>query len=47
LWLPTDKGAYGLVESAHSLFCHIVTECLVRDSLWLAGSEEKTQAYSS
>jgi D-sedoheptulose 7-phosphate isomerase len=32
LWLPTAKGAYGLVESGHSLLCHIVTDCLARDS---------------
>lgn len=29
LWLPTPKGAYGLVESVHGLFCHIITTCLV------------------
>jgi D-sedoheptulose 7-phosphate isomerase len=28
LWLPTKKGAYGLVESGHSLLCHVLTECL-------------------
>jgi D-sedoheptulose 7-phosphate isomerase len=31
LWLPTAKGAYGLVESGHSLLCHILTDCLARD----------------
>ena len=30
LWLSTEKGAYGLVESAHSLLCHIVTTCLMQ-----------------
>ena len=30
LWLPTEKGAYGLVESAHSLLCHIFTACLAK-----------------
>jgi D-sedoheptulose 7-phosphate isomerase len=45
LWLPTQKGAYGLVESAHSLLCHILTDCLVRDSLFVSESEEKKQAY--
>jgi D-sedoheptulose 7-phosphate isomerase len=30
LWIPTEKGAYGLVESAHSLLCHIVTTCLMQ-----------------
>lgn len=29
LWLPTPKGTYGLVESIHGLFCHIITTCLV------------------
>lgn len=28
LWLPTAKGAYGLVESAHTLLCHVLTDCL-------------------
>jgi D-sedoheptulose 7-phosphate isomerase len=31
LWLPTEKGAYGLVESGHALICHILTTCLMRD----------------
>jgi D-sedoheptulose 7-phosphate isomerase len=30
LWFRTAKGAYGLVESAHSLLCHIVTSCLMQ-----------------
>jgi len=32
LWLPTEKGAYGLVESAHALLCHILTHCLAKDA---------------
>lgn len=31
LWLPTEKGAYGLVESCHDLLCHILATCLVAD----------------
>jgi D-sedoheptulose 7-phosphate isomerase len=31
LLLPTPKGAYGLVESGHDLFCHILTACLAAD----------------
>jgi D-sedoheptulose 7-phosphate isomerase len=31
LWLKTEIGAYGLVESAHSIVCDIVTCCLIRD----------------
>jgi D-sedoheptulose 7-phosphate isomerase len=30
LWIATARGAYGLVESGHSLFCHLLTDCLVR-----------------
>ena len=29
LLIPTKKGAYGLVESGHSLLCHLLTDCLV------------------
>jgi D-sedoheptulose 7-phosphate isomerase len=46
LWLPTEKGAYGLVESAHSLLCHIVTDCLVRESLAVSDSDGQKPAYS-
>jgi D-sedoheptulose 7-phosphate isomerase len=31
LWLPTERGAYGLVESGHSLLCHVLTTCLAQD----------------
>jgi D-sedoheptulose 7-phosphate isomerase len=31
LWLPTEKGAYGLVEGSHAMLCHILTACLVQD----------------
>jgi len=37
LWLPTEEGAYGLVESGHAVLCDIVTTCLVEDRL--AGDE--------
>jgi D-sedoheptulose 7-phosphate isomerase len=30
LWFSTEKGAYGLVESGHSLLCHILTSCLMQ-----------------
>jgi D-sedoheptulose 7-phosphate isomerase len=33
LWLPTEKGAYGLVESAHSLLSHILTNCVAKGSI--------------
>jgi len=26
--ISTEKGAYGLVEPAHDLICHILTACL-------------------
>jgi D-sedoheptulose 7-phosphate isomerase len=28
LLVPTEKGAYGLVEPAHEMICHILTLCL-------------------
>jgi D-sedoheptulose 7-phosphate isomerase len=30
LLLPTEKGAYGLVESGHSLLCHVLTTSLMQ-----------------
>jgi D-sedoheptulose 7-phosphate isomerase len=30
LWLPSEKGTYGLVEGAHSVLCHVLTECLAQ-----------------
>jgi D-sedoheptulose 7-phosphate isomerase len=31
LLLPTPKGSYGLVESGHSMLCHVLTTCLAED----------------
>src|SRR3972149_3438250 len=31
LWLPTEKGAYGIVESAHGIICHVLTTCLAQN----------------
>jgi D-sedoheptulose 7-phosphate isomerase len=31
LWLPTEPGRYGLVESGHSVLCDILTTCLIQD----------------
>jgi len=31
LWLPTEQGQYGLVESGHSVLCDILTTCLMQD----------------
>jgi D-sedoheptulose 7-phosphate isomerase len=31
LWLPTEKGSYGIVESAHAMICHILTTCLAQN----------------
>jgi hypothetical protein len=30
VWLPTPVGAYGQVEDAHLVVCHILTMCLAR-----------------
>ena len=45
LWLPTEKGAYGLVESAHALICHILTDCLTKDlAVAQVAKEKRSQA---
>ena len=31
VWLATPQGAYGLVETGHSLVCDVVTSCLIQD----------------
>lgn len=31
LWLESEIGAYGIVESAHSLLCDVITTCLIHD----------------
>jgi D-sedoheptulose 7-phosphate isomerase len=31
IFLPTQQGAYQLVEDGHAMFCHILTTCLMRD----------------
>ena len=31
IWLPTEIGAYGLVETGHSVVTDIITTCLIRD----------------
>jgi len=33
LWVPTARGAYGLVESVHMVACDIVTTCLIGDTV--------------
>lgn len=30
-WLPTETGAYQLVEDVHSMLCHIITTCLMQN----------------
>jgi D-sedoheptulose 7-phosphate isomerase len=43
LLLPSKKGAYGLVESGHSMLCHILTACLCD----LADSNRAVPAHES
>jgi D-sedoheptulose 7-phosphate isomerase len=38
IWVKSASGAYGLVETAHSLLCDLVTTCLISDR------DEPTQA---
>jgi D-sedoheptulose 7-phosphate isomerase len=32
LWLPTQAGAYEVVESGHAVLCHVLSLCLAQDS---------------
>jgi len=42
LWFSTKKGAYGVVESGHSLLCHVLTDCLAKHvSVHRDGKEER------
>ena len=45
LWVPTERGAYGLVESFHTLLCHILTDCLARDLPARQDDEQAGTAY--
>jgi D-sedoheptulose 7-phosphate isomerase len=45
LWIQTEKGAYGLVESMHTLVCHLLTDCLMKDVE--GSSEDKRQSYET
>jgi D-sedoheptulose 7-phosphate isomerase len=31
VWLPTEQGLYGPVESGHTVLCDVLTTCLMRD----------------
>jgi len=31
LWIPSEKGAYELVEDCHMVLCNILTRCLAED----------------
>jgi D-sedoheptulose 7-phosphate isomerase len=31
LWLPSEQGQYGLVETGHTVLCDILTTCLMKD----------------
>lgn len=41
LWLPTEPGEYGLVESGHSVLCDILTTCLLQDLRVTAGDSRR------
>ena len=47
LWFPTERGAYGLVESAHSLLCHVLTDCLAKDAVLMSDSQDEERRIAS
>jgi len=44
LWLPTEKGEYGMVESAHGTICHVLTTCLAQNLVIDRDGPEKIRA---
>ena len=42
VWLPSDEGDYGLVESGHSVLCDILTTCLMQDLALPAAAKGST-----
>lgn len=40
VWLPTEIGAYGLVESGHSVVADIITTCLIEDAVTGEGARD-------
>lgn len=40
LWVETEKGAYGLVETAHTALADIVTTCLISDRVRVAAATD-------
>ncbi len=38
LWLESEIGAYGPVESGHSVLCDIITTCLIKDNTSTEGA---------
>jgi D-sedoheptulose 7-phosphate isomerase len=44
LLLPTEKGAYGLVESGHSLLCHVLTTSLMQPRLTATSDLQEPRA---
>jgi D-sedoheptulose 7-phosphate isomerase len=46
LWLETEPGAYGLVESGHSMLCDMVTTCLMEDRAFAAGVGGTAEDYT-
>jgi D-sedoheptulose 7-phosphate isomerase len=43
LWLATEKGAYGIVESAHGIICHVLTTCLAQNLAGATASVQKNE----
>jgi D-sedoheptulose 7-phosphate isomerase len=47
LWLPTEKGSYGAVESVHALLCHVLTTCLAQsESEKVGAGEQEEECYA-
>ena len=47
LLFRTAKGAYGIVESCHSMLCHLLTDCLARETAVTEVSGSKRGAWAT
>jgi len=47
LLFRTEKGAYGIVESVHSVLCHLLTDCLARELAITEASSSERGAWAT
>lgn len=46
LWLPTEKGAYGIVEAGHGVVCHVLATCLAQNAAIGTVTAQRSRLYA-